>query len=131
MPIWNRILVALSIASISLAFSLPQAQAGDKRVVIGTRHMSHSHPHRRYAPPIVTQYPNTVIYSRQPQVIVQHRAPVVVFARPLIQQRPYNYYRQWNNGWRQRSYRQAQPGYCPPNRRSNIGHYRGNYKRRW
>jgi hypothetical protein len=52
---------------------------------------------------VITHYPNTVIYSRTPQVIY-HSAPTVIQYVPVIshynvQPRQYNYYRHWRNGW--------------------------------
>ncbi len=133
MKLFKRVITTFSFAVIGMAMSLPQAaNAGDRRVIVGTRHMQVI----RHAPPatIVTQYPNTVIYGRTPRVIYQG-APTVVIASPFINARPYNYYRNWNrgwrNGWRNQSMRQGQPRYCPPNRRPIVGHYRGYGQRRW
>lgn len=117
------------------------ATAGDVRVVVRAGNVMQ-------AAPVITHYPNTVIYSRTPQVIY-HTAPTQIQYVPVITQRivnnrargqGFNYYRQWNNGWqnhrqvRQRHHRhqqQRQGAYCGNDRRINIGHYNGNYKRRW
>jgi len=133
MQLLKSLLTGLSLAVIGMAVSLPQvASAGDRRVIVGTRHMTVT----RHVPQttIVTQYPNTVIYSRTPRVIYQG-APTVVIASPFINTRPFNYYNNWNRGWRNgwgnRPIRQGQPRYCPPNRRPVVGHYRGYGQRRW
>lgn len=133
MQILKSVLATLSIAVISLAVSLPQiANAGDRRVVVGTRHMTVT----RHVPQatIVTRYPNTVVYSRTPRVIYQG-APTVVIASPFISTRPFINQRSWNPGWRNswgnRNFRQGQGRYCAPNRRPNVGFYRGQGQRRW
>lgn len=133
MQIFKRVVTTLSLAVIGVVVSLPQAaSAGDRRVVVGTRHMSVS----RHVPQttIVTRYPNTVIYSRTPRVIYQG-APTVVIASPFVNTRPYNYYQNWNQGWRSgwnnRSNRYRQPNYCAPKRGGVSGHRHSQRDRRW
>lgn len=123
-----QLLKQLFIGTISTALGIglfvATAQAGDKRVVVGTKR--HVYP----APVVVTNYPNTIVYGRTPQVVYQG-APTVIITTPIVRPRPYNYYRQWSNGWRNQPQRYGQPRYCPPKRSSQVGHYRGRYQRRW
>ncbi len=138
MQIMNHLLKIASMTTLALLITLPEAaSAGDRRVVVGTKHMTITRS-VTHAPVVVQQYPNTVIYSRTPRVIYQG-APTVVINRPFVNARPNNYYQQrnrgWNNrssiGWRNRPIRQGQPRYCPQNRRPTFGQYRGQTPRRW
>lgn len=135
MQLFKSVLTTLGLAAMSVAISLPQvANAGDRRVVVGTRHMTVT---RHVPQTVITRYPNTVVYSRTPRVIYQG-APTVVIAtpfinngfntRPFISQRGWN--RGWRNGWGNRNFRNGSGRYCAPNRRSSAGYYRGQ-GRRW
>lgn len=110
---------------------------------------------------VITHYPNTVIYSRTPQVIY-HSAPTVIQYVPVIghyniRPRQFNYYRQWNNGWGNnhqhlkrnkhlqrhnkitRNQNIQRRNQAPIGNRqmqrqraeNHVGYYRGNYKSRW
>lgn len=130
MQVWQRRFLLLNIVLVTMASSLPQMTfAGDRRVVVGTQHMTitrKAHPYHHA--PVVRQYPNTVIYSRRPRVIYQ-RVPTIVIASPFVTTRPFNGYRNVQRGWRNRGIRQGQPRYCPQNRRTPWSDYRGQRRR--
>lgn len=96
--------------------------------------------------PVISHYPNTVIYGKTPQVIY-YGAPTAIQYLPVITQRfgnhrsrghnarghNYNYYRDWNNGWQRNRGHHHHRNHVNKHheRKNSIGHYRGHYKSRW